>query len=98
MPIRRVFRTADAIEDLDSLWDNIAHDNPSAADGIVDELSSYFELLLKFPEIGELQKSLADGTFRRSVVRNFVVYYRPVETGIIITRVFHGAQDHEQLL
>jgi hypothetical protein len=35
MSPRRIFRTADAIADLDGIWDYIARDNPAAADRLL---------------------------------------------------------------
>lgn len=98
MSSRRIFRTSDAIADLDGIWDYIARDNPTAADRLLDELNERFSLPLKNPEIGERQLLLADGSYRRSTCRNYIVYYRPISEGIVIVRVLHGAQDHEQLL
>ena len=96
MARRRIFRTPDAIQDLDAIWDYIAQDNEQAADRVIDELSRHFELVLRFPGIGELQQSLSDGTYRRSVHGNYVIYYRAIDKGIVIARVFHGARAHEQ--
>jgi plasmid stabilization system protein ParE len=62
MSSRRIFRTPDAIADLDGIWDYIARDNPTAADRLVDELAERFALLLKNPELGESQPLLADGS------------------------------------
>jgi toxin ParE1/3/4 len=98
MSSRRIFRTTDAIADLDAIWDYIARDNPTAADHLMDELTERFSLLLNNPEIGERQILLADGSYRRSTCRNYVVYYRPLTEGIVIVRVLHGARDHERLL
>lgn len=95
---RRIYRTPDALDDLDVIWDFIAQHSEQAADRIIDELATHFELLLKFPEIGELQSLLTDGTLRRSVLRNFVIYYQADEHGITLARIFHGAQEHERLL
>jgi toxin ParE1/3/4 len=94
----RVFRTPDAIADLDGLWDYIARDNPAAADRVPDELHDRFVLLSKNPEMGELQPILADGTYRRFVHRKYVIYYRPFIDRIVLVRVLHGAQDHERLV
>ena len=91
-------RTAEAIADLDALWNYIAENNPTAADRFVDELHQCFESLSKSPEIGELQPLLADGTYRRFSYRNYVIYYRPMDDGIVLVRVLHGARDHERLL
>lgn len=98
MPSGRIFRTPDAIADLDSIWDYIARDNPNAADRMLDELNDRFVLLSKNPELGELQPRLADGTYRRFTCRNYVIYYRPLKEGILLVRVLHGARDHEALL
>jgi toxin ParE1/3/4 len=98
MSRRRLISTPDAVLDLDAIWDYVAQDSELAADRVIDELGRHFELLLQFPEIGELQPLLADGIYRRSVVRGYVVYYRAEPDGITLARVFHGARDHEQLL
>ena len=98
MSSARVLRTSDAIADLDGIWDHIARDNLPAADRVLDELNERFVLLSQNSEIGELQPLLADGTYRRLCHRNYVIYYRPIEGGIIVVRVLHGAQDHERLL
>jgi toxin ParE1/3/4 len=65
---------------------------------MLDELNERFALLANNPEIGELQSLLADGMYRRYTCRNYVIYYRPLEDGIVIVRVLHGARDHERLL
>jgi toxin ParE1/3/4 len=76
MPSGRIFRTADAVIDLDGIWDYIARDNPAAADRMLDELNETFVLLSRNPEIGESQPLLADGIYRRFTCRNYVIYYR----------------------
>jgi toxin ParE1/3/4 len=63
MVVPSIFRTREAIEDLDGIWDYIARDNPVAADRMLDELNERFVLLSKNPEMGELQPFLADGSY-----------------------------------
>src|SRR4051812_27893368 len=94
----RILRTPNAIADLDGIWDHIARDSHAAADRLIDDLYDRFVLLSKNPEIGELQPMLADGTYRRFTYRNYVIYYYPLQDGIVLVRVLHGAQDHERLL
>jgi toxin ParE1/3/4 len=65
---------------------------------MLDELNERFVLLSKNPGIGELQPKLSDGTYRRFTCRNYVIYYRPMKSGIVLVRVLHGARDHEKLL
>ena len=98
MPSRQIHRTAEAIADLDGIWDYIGRDNPAAADRMLDELLDRLALLAANPELGERQPALADGQYRRFTCRNYVIYYRPLDDGIILVRVLHGARDHEALL
>jgi len=94
----RLQSTPEAVEDLDRIWDYIAQESPRAADRLLDELQERFDLLAKNPEMGERQPMLADGTYRRFVYRNYVIYYRPLKDGIVLVRILHGAQSAEQLL
>ena len=94
----RVLRTSEAAADLDDLWNYIAQRNVSAADQLIDKLYSRFLLLAEFPESGERQSLLADGSYRRIVEGNYVVYYRPDEAGVTIVRVLHAARDETSSL
>jgi toxin ParE1/3/4 len=78
MPLGRILRTADAVVDLDGIWDYIARDNPAAADRMLDELNETLVLLSRNPGIGELQPLLSDGTYRRFTCRNYLIYFRPL--------------------
>lgn len=98
MSAAQVFRTPEASADIDAIWDYIANDNRAAADRVVDELYERFRLLAESPGIGELQPRLADGTYRRFTYRSYVIYFRPIENGIVVVRVLHGARDHERLV
>ena len=64
---------------------------------MIDELNKRFLLFSNNPDIGELQPKLADGRYRRFTCRNYVIYYRPLEDGIVLVRILHGARDHERL-
>ena len=83
---------------MDGIWDYIAADNLIAADRLADELNELFDLLASSPEMGELQLHLADGSYRRFTYRRYVIYYRPIDDGIVVVRALHGARDHERLL
>ncbi len=80
----RLLLTPNALQDLDEIWDYIALDNSFAADRILDELNSRFSLLIANQELGESQPLLADGGYRRFCFRNYVIYYRPLEEGILL--------------
>ena len=47
-----------AIQDLDEIWDDIAVDNPDAADQCVDMIEEKCRLLAKFQKIGVSCESL----------------------------------------
>jgi toxin ParE1/3/4 len=98
MSSAQVLRTSEACADIDAIWDYIASDSSAAADRVVDELYERFRLLAESPGIGESQPTLADGTYRRFTHRNYVIYFRPIENGIVVVRVLHGARDHERLV
>ena len=94
----RVLRTTQAVADLDGIWSYIAKENVAAADRLIDRLYDRFLLLAAHPESGERQPQLADGTYRRSVEGNYVVYYVPDDAGVTIVRVLHAARDESRLL
>jgi len=89
----RLLRTSQALQDLDDIWDYIAQDNVQAADKLLDQFHERFRLLSQHPQLGEQQRLLADGAYRRFVHGNYVIYYRPEENGILILRILHGARD-----
>jgi toxin ParE1/3/4 len=39
-----------------------------------------------------------DPVVRRSSVGNYVIYYRPIEDGIQVLRILHGARQPEDLV
>jgi len=84
--------------DLDDIWFHVARDNPRAADRLLDRIYTMSQLLADNPEMGQLQTDLADGRYRCFSVGPYVLYFRPLDDGIIIARVLHGSRDHSQLL
>ena len=87
------------------LWDCAAH---LAAGGVqvgrrfLLAAEAAFERLAEFPRLGAevaLQHSAASGLRRWGVpgFPNHVIFYRPIEDGIEVVRVLHGARDIEAL-
>lgn len=92
----RLVYDADALADLDGIFEWIAKDNPAAAKAVVDRLFSSTELLTSFPFMGHVGRD--PGTFEWVVPRlPYVVVYEVDELRdrIIVTAVFHGAQNRE---
>ena len=84
--------SAAARADLDEIWFYIAQDNPEAADKFIRALVSRFPRLAAMPEMGRRREELAP-RLRSLAFGNYVIFYRPMENGVEIARVLHGARD-----
>jgi len=92
----RITRRPLALQDLDEIWDYIAVDNPDAADRFVEAIAEKCHLLAKFPKIGTLCESLHLG-LRYLPVGKYLLFYLPIEDGVEVVRVLHGARDVDSL-
>jgi toxin ParE1/3/4 len=75
--------------DITEIWDYIARQNPDAADGVVIAIENTITLLADFPGIGTPCPHLAPG-LRRTLWREYLIYYRPREDKVEIVRLLHG--------
>ena len=91
-----VLKSPSAESDLDEIWLYIALDNLDIADRFIDELNDQCESLAEFPEMGKACDELAPD-LRMFPVDNYLIFYRPVEDGVDIVRVIHGARGIEDL-
>lgn len=87
-----VSRTRTALRDLDEIWDYIARDNPDAASQLIDRVAERCCLYAEQPLLGAACPQLATD-LRQFPVGNYVVFYRPLEDGMLVVRVLHGARD-----
>ena len=92
----RIVRTRSARSDIASIAWYIAQDSPAAADRWLDELDATLSLLSQYPAIGEQIERLVPG-LRRHCVGIYLVFYRPLDDGIELRRVLHGARRIEDL-
>ena len=91
------FRVSDvARSDLDEIWLYIAQDNLDAADKFIRAIVSRFPKLAAMPLIGRQREELSP-RLRSFPVSRYVIFYRPIENGIEIVRVLHGARDFPPL-
>lgn len=81
-----------AEQDLDDIWFYIAQDNIDAADRTLDLLRDKCLMLAGSPMIGRTRLELAP-SLRSFPVGNYLIFYRPIESGIEIIRILHGSQD-----
>ena len=83
-----------ALADLENIFSWIAQDSPSNAKAVVNRLFGSVELLISFPLMGHVGR--VPGTFKWVVPRlPYIVVYEvdQAEGRVIVTAVFHGAQD-----
>lgn len=90
----RTFRLSSlAQRDLEEAWLYVALDGGVfRANRLIDQITRRFVLLAQYPNAGRLRDDIAEGT-RSFAVKNYVIYYRPFETGVLIARVLHGKRD-----
>ena len=85
---RRPLAEADVLE----IWDYIADDGIAAADHWVDRLDKQFQVLAMQPMMGRARDELEPGV-RSFPFGRYVVFYLPLDGGIDVVRVLHGARD-----
>ena len=88
----RVTRRPLAEADILEIWDYIADDSLAAADRWVDRLDEQFRLLAAQPMMGRARDELAPRV-RSFPFGRFVAFYVPLDDGIDVVRVLHGARD-----
>jgi toxin ParE1/3/4 len=83
--------------DLDRAYDRIAMERPDAARRWLVRTDQQFVQLARNPEIGESQEHIKP-RLRRISQGNYIIYYLPRGSDLIIARVLHGARDIQDLL
>ena len=88
----RVVHSDRAEADLVDILVYLRERDPKAADRFEDEFEAKCQVLSMFPLMGRSRKELAP-RLRSSVVSPYVVYYLPVDGGVLVVRVLHGSRD-----
>ena len=88
----RITRRPLAEADILEVWDYIADDSIDAADRWVDRLDEQLRLLAAQPMMGRSRDELSLGV-RSFPFGRYVVFYAPLDDGIDVIRVLHGARD-----
>jgi toxin ParE1/3/4 len=81
-----------AVDDLKEILDFIAKDNPIAARSFIDAVIATCHLLAQHPEMGMLREDVAP-TLRVFWHQGYGVYYRNLDTELMIERVLHPSLD-----
>ena len=87
----QVTRRPLAETDILEIWDYIADDSLAAADRWVDRLDEQFRVLATQPMMGRARDELAPGV-RSFLFGRYVIFYVPLDNGIDVVRVLHGAR------
>ncbi|MFT4691658.1 MAG: toxin ParE1/3/4 [Limisphaerales bacterium] len=93
-----IMRRPLVVDDLEDHFAFIHQDNPDAAQRFKEQARRDFEALVRMPEMGPRHpmahprlKDLRFWPIKR--FNNFLIFYRPIENGIEVIRVLHGARD-----
>ena len=78
--------------DIAEIWHYLAQHNTEVADRVVMAIEDTIELLGDFPGIGTPCPHLAPA-LRRTLWREYLIYYRLREDRIEIVRALHGRRD-----
>lgn len=81
-----------ATDDLKGILDYIARDKPEAARAFVDAIIERCHLLAENPELGMQREDLAPA-LRLFTHRGYGIYYRNLDTEVMIERVLHPSLD-----
>lgn len=92
----RVLTKPEADADLLDIWLYIAQDSPNNADHFLDRIREKLWGLAESPQIGAKRDVIRAG-LRSQPIGAYLIFYFPLEDGIEIARVLHGARDIESL-
>ena len=93
---RRFIVAPRAQQDMQEIYEYIARDRPRAAVRMIRRLREKFAMLGGNPTMGEVRLDLPQG-LRCVSVGNYVILFRPIDVGVEIARVIHGARDFERI-
>jgi toxin ParE1/3/4 len=88
----RILRTRASLGDYEEIWTYLAVRDLAAADRLVDQFDATLEVIASTPRMGRNVNELTLG-LRSFPVGNYLIFYRPLEDGIQLIRLLHGARD-----
>ena len=94
----KVVITGAAKADLASIGDFIRPHNPPRAITFVDELLDHCFTLADMPRAYPLVPRYEKFGIRRSVYKNYLIFYRVSSTQVDVIHILHGARNYESLL
>jgi plasmid stabilization system protein ParE len=89
----RIRFTVSAENDLLELWLSIAEENLVAADESLDSIKATASLVDTQPNMGRARPELSDGLRSFPTRTPYIIFYLPIEDGLLVVRVLHHARD-----
>ena len=86
-----------ALEDLETIGDYIAADNPVRAVSFINEIEAVCARIARQPRACRRRDDLAEG-LRQAVHGRYLILFSESPAGVVIERVIHGARRLEDLL
>ena len=90
----------EAEQDLVSHAEYLLEQNPSVTRRFAIAVNETIQMLCRSPDLGERFSADLTGQIRFRTIsgfRNYLIFYRRVDTVLEILRVLHGARDYEDL-
>jgi toxin ParE1/3/4 len=84
--------TVKAAQDLQEIGRSIAADNLQAATRLLNAFEQHVLLLAESPHYGRARPDIRPD-LRSRVVKNYLIFYRPIENGIEVVRVVHSRRN-----
>ena len=98
----RVRYTAQALHDLDEVWDYISFElqNPQAAEKTVNRILDKVDQLVEFAQSGALLSAVSEvmGEERFLVCDSYMIFYHSEKQEVTIDRVLYGRRDYLRVL
>jgi toxin ParE1/3/4 len=85
-----------AKSDLEEIYDFISRDNPKVATDYLSIIKRHCELLADNPKLGIKCEEYCD--LYKFPIDNYLIFYRPSQSGIEVIRVLHSSRDIESIL
>ena len=79
-----------ALQDLDTIADYIALDDPKAAKRLVGKVFQKVDQLIGFPETGTRPRELKGTPYRKLTVSPILIYYRIEGENVFIVHIVRG--------
>lgn len=92
----RVIRSHQAERDLEAILDYLDGQSAEAADRFASRFLLACELHAAHPLIGASAEEYAPN-LRHFTVSNYAIFYRPIDGGVELIRIIHGARDIPKL-